>query len=157
MILHSIKLQGCRCFRNPIEVGPFSEGLNLLVGPNEAGKSTLVEAVARALFDRYNAGGKAIALLQPWGSNLSPEITLELEGAGEKCRLHKRLISKPEAELEHLEDGVYQRIQQDEGADAFVRELMLADAPGNRLSEPAQPATAPIHLPFPISVIRSLG
>lgn len=138
MILHSLKLQGCRCFRNSIAVGPFSAGLNLLVGPNEAGKSTLVEAVARALFDRYNVGGKAIALLQPWGSNLAPEITLEIEEGDERYRLYKRLISKPQAELERLESGVYQRLQQNEGVDAFVRGLMLAEAPGNRLSEPTQ-------------------
>jgi DNA repair exonuclease SbcCD ATPase subunit len=139
MILHSLTLQGCRCFRNPITVGPFSAGLNLLVGPNESGKSTLVEAVARALFERYNAGGQSFEQLRPWGSNLPFEITLEFEEHDTKYELYRRMLAAtPVTELKRWEDGTYQRLKQNDGADEFLRSLTLSEAQDRGITKPAQ-------------------
>ena len=139
MILHSVKLQGCRCFRNPITVKPFSEGLNLLVGPNESGKSTVVEAVARALFERYNTGGQTLEALRPWGSNLALEITIELEEEATRYELYRRmLVTTPATELKRWENGTYQRILQNEGVDEFLRGLTLSKAQASGVTKPAQ-------------------
>ena len=51
MILRSIVVQGWRCFANPVSVGPFTEGLNVLHASNAAGKSTLFEAMRLGLLD----------------------------------------------------------------------------------------------------------
>lgn len=39
MILHSIQMQGWRCFVETTSVGPFSDGLNVIHAPNGSGKS----------------------------------------------------------------------------------------------------------------------
>jgi len=53
MILQSITLSGWRCFLEEITVGPFSDRLNVISGSNGIGKSTLFEALRRALMDSY--------------------------------------------------------------------------------------------------------
>ena len=42
MILRSICVEGWRCFAGSVEVGPFSDGLNIVYGPNGVGKSTMM-------------------------------------------------------------------------------------------------------------------
>lgn len=138
MILRSVELQGCRCFRNPIQVGEFSDGVNLLVGANESGKSTIVEMVARAVFDRHVVGGAAVKALRPWGTNLSPEVALEFETDGERYRLRKRFLDGARAELEQWEAGGYQRIEEGDAVDERLRGLLLGEAPGRGLTAPAQ-------------------
>ncbi len=51
MILRSIRVEGWRCFAAPVQVGPFTDGLNIIHGPNGIGKSTLMMALVRGLFD----------------------------------------------------------------------------------------------------------
>jgi len=45
MILRSLTVSGLRCFRNPVELNDFSEGINIIYGPNESGKSTLISGL----------------------------------------------------------------------------------------------------------------
>jgi DNA repair exonuclease SbcCD ATPase subunit len=70
MILRRLQVQHLRCFRNLISVGPFGDGINLLYGPNESGKSTLLEAAALALLDKHSTTGKDIDSFVPWGTSL---------------------------------------------------------------------------------------
>ena len=49
----------------------FSPGLNLIRGPNESGKSTLVEAILAALFEKPTAGSAAVRAFRRWGACLS--------------------------------------------------------------------------------------
>ncbi len=138
MILRSVALEGCRCFRNRIEVGEFGDGINLLIGANESGKSTIVEAVARALFDRHGTSGRGIGNLQPWGTNLRPKISLELEVDDRRYQLEKRFVGGQESELSEWDGSGYQRFLTDDGADDFVRELMLGTAAGRGATKPEQ-------------------
>ena len=75
MILEELKLKSWRGFRRQTTFR-FTEGLNLLVGPNEAGKSTLFEAIVRSLFDRHTARSAELSVIQPRGSSLGPEAEL---------------------------------------------------------------------------------
>ena len=77
MILRSIRVEGWRCFAVPVEVGPFADGLNVIHGPNGIGKSTLMTALVRGLFDSHNVKGVDIKSLRPWGRSLAPKVTIE--------------------------------------------------------------------------------
>ena len=72
MILREITVKGVKCFRDECTVGRFGDGLNMIFGPNETGKSTLIEATARALFDGYTVTGDAIESMRPWGTPSIP-------------------------------------------------------------------------------------
>ena len=67
-MIRKIKIQGYRIHRN-LTVEP-SRNFNLIVGANESGKSTLMEAVALALTGRIN--GRSVAEeLNPYWFNTS--------------------------------------------------------------------------------------
>ena len=103
MILKRLTVEGWRCFAERVEVGPFSEGLNVIHGPNGSGKSTLVMALVRCLFDNHDVGGKAVQSLRPWGRQLTPKVTLVFEHDGVTYRLFKQFLDSPQAELSRLE------------------------------------------------------
>ena len=130
MILRAVRVKGMRCFRNEIHLGPFGDGLNLIHAPNETGKSTLVEAVSRALFDRHSVSGGDMEALRPWGTSLSPEIGLEFEVAGRRYRLHKRLLDDALCTLEEMTDRGWTLLEERDRADEFVRGLLHGDLPG---------------------------
>ena len=44
----------------PTQLGELGDGLNLVVGPNELGKSTLLDALRAVLFERYGSGARPI-------------------------------------------------------------------------------------------------
>ena len=52
MILESIELENWKKFRNPVEI-QFKDGLNVIYGPNESGKTTLMEGLKLVLVDEY--------------------------------------------------------------------------------------------------------
>ena len=60
MILHSLRVTHWRSLLNPVELGPFSERLNVIHAPNGTGKSSLFEAMRRALFDAHHVSGEEI-------------------------------------------------------------------------------------------------
>ena len=84
------------------EVGPFSGavaleglsgGLDVLTGPNEAGKSTLFTALATLLAEKHTSTARHVADLRP-DSGGAPLIEADLEIDGQLWRLRKRGILK---------------------------------------------------------------
>jgi DNA repair exonuclease SbcCD ATPase subunit len=67
----------------------FDPGLNILVGPNEAGKSTLRQAILAAFFVNPATTAKKIAEWRPWGSERLGSIALEFELDGRRFELRK--------------------------------------------------------------------
>jgi uncharacterized protein YhaN len=75
-------------------------GLTVIRGPNEAGKSTIHEALELVLFRKANTSGEDIRSVRRWGTDAYPGVTLEFEVDGQSGRLVKRFAgSKAEAEL----------------------------------------------------------
>ena len=89
MILQSIALSGWRCFLEEISVGPFSDRLNVISGPNGIGQSTLFEALRRALMDSYAVTGQDIIAIRPWGRDLSPKVSVAFTYGDLQYRLSK--------------------------------------------------------------------
>ena len=75
-------------------------GLTIVRGPNEAGKSTLHEALEMVLFRKADANREDVRSIHRWGSEAHPEIVLEFEVDGRQGRLVKRFAGqRAEAEL----------------------------------------------------------
>ncbi len=68
----------------------FAPGLTVVRGPNEAGKTTLMEAVLEGLF-REPGRGETSMRLRPWGEQRLGEITIELDVKGSRYLLRRDL------------------------------------------------------------------
>lgn len=128
MILRSIELSGWRCFVSPVAVGSFVDGLNIIHGPNGIGKSTLMMALARGLFDNHNVGGAEIKTLRSWGRALTPKVTIEFEQGAEAYRLHKQFLVSPFSILAQKENGQFVPVAENRAADERAREILAAEA-----------------------------
>lgn len=117
MILESISLENWRSFRDR-RTFSFDPGLNVVAGENEAGKSTLFEALWRGFFDRHTSAAAEIRGIQPEGTSLGPEVTIVFTAAGRRQKLSKRFLS-----------GAFSRLYEDRGGDfVLTAEGDLADA-----------------------------
>jgi len=83
----SIEAEQFRQFQDAVAVRDLSAQLNVVVGHNEAGKSTLLQAVRAALFDRYT--GSVGEHFRPYGAAVSPRVRLVFEMGGAEYRLTK--------------------------------------------------------------------
>ncbi len=77
------------------------DGLNVISGPNEAGKSSLKEALFLLLEIKDNSKAQATQAVQPAGQDVSTEIEAELETGPYRFLFRKRFHRKPATEL-HL-------------------------------------------------------
>ena len=123
MILERLRIAGWRGYREPFEV-EFDSGLNLVVGPNEAGKSTLFEAVTRAMFDRHTSKAAEIRGIQPLGSTLAPEVELVFRVGDERYLLEKRFLREPRARLSTWRQGGFELDHEGDRADEAVRRVL---------------------------------
>ena len=98
MKLTGLALNQVRRFRTPLNITDLEPGLNLFTGPNESGKSTLVEAIRAAFFERHRS--TTVQHLQPWDdSSAAPEIELRFDWANQPWRLSKRFLKQPRCDL----------------------------------------------------------
>ncbi len=102
----------------------FSSGINLLVGRNEAGKSTLFEVLTRLLFDRHNSRTEEIRSIQPIGSSLGPEAWMVFSAGSTRYRIHKRFLQDPMSELHVERNGHWELDHKDDQADSSVRSIL---------------------------------
>jgi len=80
MMLETISLTNWKDFRQPVEY-EFSPGLNVIHGPNESGKSTLIEAISMVLFNKHTSKSQEIKDLIPWSSKLYPQAQISFRKA----------------------------------------------------------------------------
>ncbi|RME95230.1 MAG: hypothetical protein D6766_03835 [Verrucomicrobia bacterium] len=136
MILETIHLRHVGRFRDAVEVGPLDPGLNVLASPNEQGKTTVVRAAIRCLFDKPGTRGEEMRALQPVGTDLDPEVTVQFVHQGRRHRLFKRFGARAACRLEAEEDGVWRLLAEEDAAHRRVLEMLGAGAPGRGASKP---------------------
>lgn len=68
MIIRSLELANFRKFRDPLRIEGFTDGLNIVVEPNEMGKSTLLEALRAVFFIRYSTKNDLTRSFLPKGT-----------------------------------------------------------------------------------------
>ena len=125
MILRSLEVEGFRCFDCLIKLDDFAPGLNVIHGPNAAGKSTLLRALRHVLVDAYSIGGdRARRAMEPWGRALNPRVRVAIEHGGEEWRIEKQFLSGTFARLEREVQGVFRMEVEGKKAEERVREML---------------------------------
>ncbi len=114
--LRRIALENFRKFRQPHEIAGLTSGLNIVIEPNETGKSTLLDAVRAALFLKHGSKTRLISSFQPTGDNVGPQVTLDFEIGGAPWSLTKRFLRSPTIDLSgpqgrHQGDAAEQALQ----------------------------------------------
>ena len=81
-----------------------SPGLNIVRGPNEAGKSSFLEALRAAFFESATTTSRSkVGRWVPWGTKAAPEVTVDFEAGGTRYRVVKTFAkSKGKATLVEL-------------------------------------------------------
>lgn len=92
MYISRLKAQRFRKFKD-IDL-TFDPGLNIIKGPNEQGKSTVVAALVAGLFFDSKKNNKAIRDYKSWDEERMYEILIELQNEGEDFVLQKDFENK---------------------------------------------------------------
>jgi hypothetical protein len=122
----SLAINQFKKFMRPTRLDGIGDGLNVVVGPNELGKSTLLDALRAVLFEKYSSKAQSITTLQNDRNKAAPvvELTFELEYG--LYTITKRFMKKEYARLS-CPDG--RRLEGDAAEDA-LRNLLNFDKPG---------------------------
>ncbi len=99
MLFRRIAVQNFRKLVSRVVIEGLSEGVTIVAGDNEEGKSTLLDAIRTGLFERHNLGGKSADDMQPFRSSVRPEIRLDFEIDGKTYSITKGFAQKPSARL----------------------------------------------------------
>ena len=92
MKIEDINLSNFRRFREASI--SLDEGINVIKGPNESGKSTLVQAILAAFYWKVDATRKEVRDSVTWGVEDGFELAMEGEAAGRPFRLVKDFSTK---------------------------------------------------------------
>ncbi|MCS6797005.1 MAG: AAA family ATPase [Myxococcota bacterium] len=114
----------------------FRDGLNLIAGPNESGKSTVVEALRAAFFVPHGSKSEATGVrkLLPWNApNASPRVIVVFEHAGTTYTLDKQFLRKPSCTL-----GGPPRPLGGTEAERFLTDLLSFSPPSTSAKQAAQ-------------------
>ena len=128
MKLRKLSVNQFRRFTEPTRLGELCDGLNLVVGPNELGKSTLLDALRAVLFERNSSRAQQIKALQNDRSGAAPVIELVFEVNGAEYTLTKRFVKSPYARLQ-CPDGT---LLEADAAENRLRSLLGFAEAGNR-------------------------
>ncbi len=136
MIVRKLRVKNWRRYRNE-HAFDFEPGINLLVGENEAGKTTLFEALQRTLFDRHTGTSSDLEAMQPHESSLNPEASVVLERVeGERLRIVKRFLGKKMVEFSKHTGDEWRLEADGDAAEERMRELFDASLPGRGVTKP---------------------
>jgi uncharacterized protein YhaN len=99
MIIRRVEVRNFRKLVEPVAIENLSDGLTIVVGDNEEGKSTMLQAIRSCFFDKHNMTGERAQSFQPYNSSVQPEVRIDFERNGKRYKLFKAFCHKPQAEL----------------------------------------------------------
>ncbi len=108
----------------------FDRRFTVITGPNQSGKSTLAEALHRALFLPVKTGGELLKGMQSDPFMAEPEVELAFEAAGQRWELRKRFAGNRGSVS--LRDGGGRNLQGDEAEERLAQLIGTAAVPRNR-------------------------
>ena len=126
MKIRSLAINQFMQFTDPVHLNDVQDGLNVVIGPNEMGKTTLLAAFRAVLFERHSSKATSIATLQNDRNKAGPVVELVFELDDGVYKITKRFMKKHYAELV-CPDG---RKLQGDAAEEELRSLLNFGTPG---------------------------
>jgi energy-coupling factor transporter ATP-binding protein EcfA2 len=121
-----------RKFVGTVRVDGIGDGLNVLVGPNEMGKSTLMEAINGVVFQKANSQSKEVKSFNHSFNRTVPEVSLGFDLNDQSWTVRKRFAGSAGRAWLQSSDG---RCYEGEAAEAELQRL-LGFTIGGRSAEP---------------------
>uniref|UniRef100_A0A7C4M109 Endonuclease GajA/Old nuclease/RecF-like AAA domain-containing protein n=1 Tax=candidate division CPR3 bacterium TaxID=2268181 RepID=A0A7C4M109_UNCC3 len=137
MKLHWVELENWRQHaKTKIE---FDDRTTVIYGPNEAGKSTIFEALGRGFFDRSSAQSESIRRIKPLTAygNVSSIVKIEFTINQTRYRVEKSFNLKNGTSLYKI-DGERSTLINQDTADEQLIKLLEAELPSRGGSKPSQ-------------------
>ena len=128
MKIRSLSVNQFKKFTSPQVLDGITDELNIVVGPNELGKSTLLDALRAVLFERYGSKAQVIQNLQNDRSLAAPVVELVFDIDGGEYTLTKRFMKREFAQLQ-CPDGT---LLEADAAEAELRRLLGFKEAGSR-------------------------
>lgn len=97
--IRRIAVKNFRKFRAPVVIDGLADGLNVVIEPNETGKSTLLEALRAAFFVRFNTRNQLAQSFAPHGDAVSPEVEVAFDVDGTPWSVTKHFLRSASVEV----------------------------------------------------------
>ena len=105
MRIHSIELKNFRGIKHlNVEEIP-DTGVTVIHGRNEAGKTTILQAIDTLIKHKFKSKRAEVRALQPVNADVSPEVAMEFSVGPYRLKLAKRWLRQSSALLEVLSPG----------------------------------------------------
>lgn len=117
MKLHSIHLRNYRGITDSRV--DFADGVTVVEGPNEIGKSSIHEAITHLREDKSSSRKASVKETQPVGVDAGPEVELHLSTGEYELKYRKRWIKQPFTELSVIRPTPEQ-LSSDDAHDRFL-------------------------------------
>ena len=127
MKIRSIAVKELKKFDAPAQITGINDQLNIISGPNEMGKSTILSALRAAFFSRYSSLAKDIKNLQNSQNLGAPVVKVEFDVNGERYQIRKQFVKQRLAEL-YFPDG--RIFRGDAAEDELQRLISFGDSGG---------------------------
>lgn len=99
LVIRRISVENFRKFRTPVVIEGLTDGLNVVIEPNEAGKSTLLDALRAAFFVRFNTRNQLAQSFAPHGDAVGPEVKVAFEVDGAPWSVTKHFLRSASVEV----------------------------------------------------------
>lgn len=118
----------------------FDEDTTVIYGPNETGKSTVLEALSRGLFDKSISHAEAIKRIKPLtaSGNVTSTVRIEFTLDKTRYRVEKNFNLRNGTLLYKIIGEKSILLNQDDSADEQLIQLLEADLPSKGVSKPSQ-------------------
>lgn len=99
LVIRRIAVENFRKFRAPLVIEGLTDGLNVVIEPNERGKSTLLEALRAAFFVRFNTRNQLAQSFAPYGDAVGPEVEVAFDIDGAPWSVTKHFLRSASVEV----------------------------------------------------------
>jgi uncharacterized protein YhaN len=98
-VIRRIAVENFRKFRTPVVIEGLTDGFNVIIEPNETGKSTLLEALRAAFFVRFNTRNQLAQSFAPHGDAVGPEVEVAFDVDGAPWSVTKHFLRSVSVEV----------------------------------------------------------
>jgi uncharacterized protein YhaN len=121
MKIRSIEVSNFRKFVGTVRVDNIGDNVNVLVGQNELGKSTLLQAINGVIFEKAKSTAAHVKAFRHFVNGTVPEVKLVFDVNDKSWTIHKRFAGQAGKAILTCSD---QRIFEDEAAEAELQRLL---------------------------------